>query len=428
MTGGRTVGDVPTHDGTPTGTDVPAVERPAAPVVPPAAAPPAHVHAMDALRGVASLLVVLGHARELMAPSAAEAGRLMRVDGSVLQDPTALVSALLLVPAGFAREAVGVFFALSGFWVGGSVLRGVQVRAAAGAQARGAFTWPRYLVARLSRLWIVLVPALVLTAVVDAVAVAAGSPHETAPGEHTWWAFLGNVFFLQPRWVPVFGWNVSLWSLSYELWFYLVLPAALLAASAAVRRRPAVAVLWTAAVAAVVLITPGDWVVGFLPWVAGAATGYAVQTRPAPGPRLSGLLTVGGTALLLAAMLASTVLHLSEELQLVVVGGATLPLLVGLPGYRPGRLAAAAVARTAALGGWSYSLYAYHAPLLIMVYAFLRPAPGLDLPTVAITYLTATVVTVLCWLLSRATEHHTDRLRRALTRRFLQPAPVTPAV
>jgi peptidoglycan/LPS O-acetylase OafA/YrhL len=53
-----------------------------------------------------------------------------------------------------------VFFVLSGFLVGGSVIK---------AHRQGQWRWTGYLSRRLSRLWIVIVPALLLTLFWDSI-------------------------------------------------------------------------------------------------------------------------------------------------------------------------------------------------------------------------------------------------------------------
>jgi hypothetical protein len=67
----------------------------------------------------------------------------------------------------YGHTAVIVFFLLSGYFVGGSVLRQVEV---------GTWSWQRYLTERMSRLWM-LIPALLLTLFWDRMGIAlAGGP------------------------------------------------------------------------------------------------------------------------------------------------------------------------------------------------------------------------------------------------------------
>ena len=120
----------------------------------------------------------------------------------------------------YGHSAVMIFFVLSGYLVGGSVLR---------ATAAGRWSWRDYLLARGVRLYVVLVPALVLTALWDKVGleVVAGSPgnsdtaqaivdQATVAAHSGPVPFPGNLAFLQTIAVPSYGSNVALWSLANE--------------------------------------------------------------------------------------------------------------------------------------------------------------------------------------------------------------------
>lgn len=128
-----------------------------------------------------------------------------------------------------------VFFVLSGALVGGSVLRSV---------ATDTWSWNDYLIRRLSRLYIVLIPALLLVLVWDCLGATLFSAPWTyldvmsavTVGEHTLivhnqgvLAYLGNATFLMTIYVPVLGSNGALWSLSNEFWYYILFPCLVLA-------------------------------------------------------------------------------------------------------------------------------------------------------------------------------------------------------
>ena len=172
---------------------------------------------LDLVRGLSALLVMLGHLRGFIF-----------VDYGALAHPGLLQKALYFA-TGLGHQAVMVFFVLSGYFVGGSVLAGLH---------KGSFNWRGYAAARLSRLWMVLVPALVLTLGLDwlggrwnPAAYAGGlnasfmsGPSVAQPAAHDVLTLVGNLGFVQTVCVPVFGSNGPLWSLANEFWYYLLFP------------------------------------------------------------------------------------------------------------------------------------------------------------------------------------------------------------
>ncbi len=101
---------------------------------------------LDMVRGLAALLVVLGHVRAMVFLD--------------LQTVTSgrLVAMPLYIVTGLGHQAVILFFALSGFLVGGRAM--VEIGKGT-SQARD------YTIHRFARLWTVMIPALVVTAGLD---------------------------------------------------------------------------------------------------------------------------------------------------------------------------------------------------------------------------------------------------------------------
>src|SRR5690348_3723362 len=97
---------------------------------------------LDLFRGLAALAVLYGHSRPLFFTSLSPG-----------QSPHLLTRALYVL-SGFGHQAVMVFFVLSGFLVGGTVIRTAR---------DGRWSWRRYATQRGTRLYIVLIPALLLT-------------------------------------------------------------------------------------------------------------------------------------------------------------------------------------------------------------------------------------------------------------------------
>lgn len=113
----------------------------------------------------------------------------------------------------YANDAVMVFFVLSGFVI-------------AFVASTSETTPSDYIVARLSRLWSVVIPALILTVAVD----YAGLRTDARLYEGVWfeadhpaWRFFANALFINQLWflnVRPFS-NGPFWSIGYEFWYYI---------------------------------------------------------------------------------------------------------------------------------------------------------------------------------------------------------------
>jgi peptidoglycan/LPS O-acetylase OafA/YrhL len=148
---------------------------------------------LDLFRFLAALTVVIGHARQA---AFVEFGKLAI-------DQKSLIIAICYAFTRLGHEAVIVFFVLSGFLVGGIALERI---------ALGSYRPLDYAIDRFSRIMLPLVPALILTAILGLI----------IGNDFNFWHFIGNLFSLQGIFVPSFGGNYPLWSLSYEVWFYVL--------------------------------------------------------------------------------------------------------------------------------------------------------------------------------------------------------------
>lgn len=174
---------------------------------------------LDLVRGCSALIVVAGHLADLLFLGT-------RPDSSAWYKLFQLV-----VSQGHA--AVMVFFVMSGFLVGKHVRDTINT---------GAWSWKEYAIRRLTRLWIVLIPALALTALWDQIGIRVfdGSVYSgLLSGPLYAWSLpdpigaaqrydletlFGNMFFLQTISFPLFGTNGPLWSLCNEFWYYVLFP------------------------------------------------------------------------------------------------------------------------------------------------------------------------------------------------------------
>jgi peptidoglycan/LPS O-acetylase OafA/YrhL len=362
-----------------------------------------YVDGFDLVRGVAALLVVLGHARMMI----------FGVEG--LPNATGITAALL-APTGVAEEAVAVFFVLSGYLVGGSVVR--QVR-------RRTFSCRNYLVARMSRLWSVLLPGLALTLAADAITTHFFHREITTlltfmdqPGDHSIQTVACNAAFLQTLRCPnVSGTNFSLWSLSYEFWYYIAFAAITVAVVSLKRRQRFLRASVCALSGAIALIVLGD--LGILlgiPWVLGASLaacrplGKVTTTRTwcAAAVLLTG---IGASQIFIGSGATGTPL----VQRFTVVGIASVPLVLCM--RSGGNLSGPGLNALHQLGPWSYSLYVFHAPLLVAIASGFAAAGSLDRDAARVisTYVAATVVAIASYGLYQITERHTPQVRSMMT-------------
>lgn len=362
---------------------------------------------LDALRGFAAFGVLLTHWRDAFF-----------IDVPPIRQHNFLAAAAYAVTE-LGHQWVIVFFVLSGYLVGGSVVRAME---------SGRWSWRDYLLRRLTRLYIVLLPALLLGGALDwagmhipgAEALYSGHsgmysinfsiyPRLTLP------VFAGNGLFLQGivlpgahSMLPTFGSNGPLWSLSCEFWYYLTFPLALLLVknrSRFVSIACAVGLLIWARFVGIEILLLG------IPWLMGVGINYlpAVPARRPWARRLimaAALMLLGGS-LVLGRFSA----NIDMTDRLIGVAAAlfiwvTLHCATGpLPrGYA--RLAGRS-SRS------SYTLYLVHLPLLVFIKAALhlpRAVPGWHSCLVALGLLIVTLV--YAQLVYELFEKNTDAMRK----------------
>lgn len=367
------------------------------------AASPGAFFYMDAMRAVLALVVAFGHIWAL----------LIR-DYRPADD---LIAEACYFVAGFGHQAVILFFVLSGFWITRSVVR----------HAERGWSWCGYLIERLSRLAIVLVPTLILGGSLDAIGVF-GLQSPTHLGQTDTYvlrkdvvlalsptALLGNLAFLQ-IFVPPFGTNGPLWSVSYEFWFYIWFPALWLLFR---QRRLSIGLLTLAF----------GWFVptlalAFLCWLCGSAL-YGLTRVWRHPPWLTpmtkwGLLVVTGAGLALFLVFARFGEDTWKDPALALVFALFLLALIAAD-PKPLKLL-----RPVAIYGSnaSFSLYAIHFPVMALVTALVINADRLEPTSQAIGGVAAIMISTvnLAWVFSRQTEARTPQLRAYLHRRLSTPA------
>ncbi len=168
---------------------------------------PSLSRALDILRSLAAFLVVANHIGEAM---------------FVFEDGLDLFNLIMFQFLYLGHHAVMLLFVVSGFLIGRSAIQ--------------CFTTERqnvfdYGVDRITRIYVVLIPALIIGFFCDQIllSVSTGSDFDYVGQRTSWLIFLGNILGLQTILAPTFGSNGPLWSLACELWYYFMFPAFLVA-------------------------------------------------------------------------------------------------------------------------------------------------------------------------------------------------------
>lgn len=358
-----------------------------------------------ALRGLAAVQVAAAHLRAEIYPGL-----------RTIEDPSLAYLGLAFL-TGFAHQAVVVFFLISGWLVGGSLLNRLhQPQALA-----------HYVIDRITRLWTVLVPTLLL---VLAIGLALGKvrpgPIDFSPAnEYSALNFLANLLGLQTVLLPDYGGNYPLWSLAYETWYYVQFPLlALLVLGHGRWRRAACG----AALAVVVATLPKLVTAYFLIWLLGAAFSR-VRLDCGAGWRAFLLLLSVGLFTYYRLTGSNDDLVPESFFQDLI---CSIPLLLWLTSLQQqvdtgsqGFRRASAVAHF--FSEFSFTLYVIHVPLIFLLRHIGQESLGrqrLD-PRLATDFLwyggllLFLIVTAYGFYL--LFERHTVRVRRFLKRMLLEP-------
>jgi peptidoglycan/LPS O-acetylase OafA/YrhL len=337
------------------------------------------------------------------------------------EQPLALAGWRFAVSFEFGHQAVVGFFVMSGFLVGGTAL--------AHLREEKPFLLD-YIIHRVARIYLVLIPALLLTIVADSAgrALFASSGVYDVPllrDHYDPLLILTNLLNLQSILAPHYGTNGPLWSVAYEFWYYVLFPLLLIPFSRRyppAARKTAAAVAFGASVAAT--LSQSWFLLGFVLWGLGAAA--ASLDRPLirskfvailifAGVTLSSRLIVCGESL----MQHPALLHMSDFVSASAFANLILTLRFA-PGAAWPFLASRIHKR---LADFSFTVYSIHCPLLMFARAgathYLGPdwlaEPAAPVQWLALAAAMALVL-IFAFLLSRVTEAKTGLMRRKLRR------------
>ncbi len=307
---------------------------------------------LDLIRGAAAMEVFLGHLRTL-------------VFKNYWEGKHGFIKNLFYFITGFSHEAVIIFFVLSGFFITGAILR---------SKEKGNFSFLNYGIDRLSRLWIVLIPGLLLTVVIDFIGLHYFGSTSAYLGtiqytgninvydRFTFVNFVGNIFFLQTIYVPAFGSNSPLWSLSFEFWYYILFPLILFLFWKENLRKKIFAGLL---LIAIVIFIKDQVTLYFSIWLIGSALVYIQRKFRKPSRLVRNMILVPGLILFGLFMYKVRTGGSSDFSKDFTIGLLTAVLCYW--GIYSGIKNKIAKRLFAFFSGLSYSLYVIHLPLCIFL-------------------------------------------------------------
>lgn len=310
---------------------------------------------LDLMRAIAALLVCLEHWRNLL-----------YVDYHQIASHRALFAVpYVIVSAG--HPAVIIFFVLSGYLISGSIFRFFE---------RDQWAWSTYLTHRLVRLWIVLLPALVLGSALDfsglhlrlAPALYAGQTGthmlgDVAQALHPL-TFVGNLFFVQGILVTTLGSNGPLWSLANEFWYYILFPCAFLALR---RGTPLLLRIVNAGVFIGCAFFAGKNIMVLFPvWLLGTLLAAIRPARVGLGWRAAAAVLYVPVFFFLAK--GSPISAVLSDYVLGVITFFFIWLLLGAQSEAPAKLW---VRASRVMARFSYTLYLVHVPFLVLLTALI---------------------------------------------------------
>lgn len=363
-------------------------------------------------RWFAAFLVVISHLRNLIL-----------VDFKDIETNTILTKALYFV-TGLGHEAVVIFFVISGFLVGGVTMR------------RWGESGPdlySYSSQRISRIYTVLIPALLVGLLLDVVGLhwfnASGlysdsgqyhvaSLNSVIAATIDLPTFLGNLFMMQGILTGNLGSNGPLWSLAYEWWYYCVFALFGAGLTSSGKKRfsyVVLAFLLIVILPAKLILWGGIWVLGI------AAYFWVVSSKWRPHPLL-------GVGLFLFAMVCSRVAPSSvgassnDQLIFDFFKDFALAFFYVLALVSMSRVSACLpMARVHEfLAEFSYTTYLFHFPFMLFIAAFGYQALGLNFKAqpglYGILYFIASIILIYmyCYIFSLFTERYTSVVRKKL--------------
>lgn len=341
---------------------------------------------LDAARFIAAFMVLLSHSRnDFFLPY-----------GELDPSQQGVMTFLYYFTCRLGHEAVLAFFVISGFLVGG---RGLE------RMMNKNFDKVQYAIDRTARIGIPLFAALVFCIIT----------YEIIGQEYSLWVAFCNLFSLQG--ILCESLISPLWSLSYEVWFYVFLFAISLGLE---RKKMALLLLPLC----VLVFTQLD-AMYFLVWMMGA---FAYLCRPAQGSKSIAAISFVAILVTLVLSIMSSDSHSISlpwkpdyRVMEVFVSIAICVFIQQIILFAPkNRLAVKINSAFSYLADFSYTLYLTHRITLLLIFGFLYDKGKAEFtPVTVMQHISIIVIClIVSWLIYLISEKHTKTVKNIIKKRM----------
>jgi len=356
------------------------------------------------LRWISALLVGYSHIRQNLL-----------LDYADLRYPGILDKAIFAF-ANFGHAGVIIFFVLSGYLVGGKAVALFQLEAIA-------TEWPHFLADRFSRIFVVLLPTLLLCFLLllflrieapNAVFMKSGhwgwAMKYAIDGDFSLFRWLNAICLLNELNASTLYIDSPLWSLTYEWFYYMAALGVVLALRKVLSPASLLIMGYAAALFAWALISNREILFLGLVWSMGAVANIAFKQRVLEHPALQKL----GIFLVLGLLVIVRFMSLNDLLL-----GAAVAFMIAHRNWAEWRGGEHWGKKLAA---FSYSFYLVHFPITILVLGFLyrfdhlRHRLPLDAKGIGIAFATLVGAIVFARIFACLTEDRTRAVRNLLWR------------
>ena len=314
-----------------------------------------------------------------------------------------------------------VFFVLSGFLISASVIK---------RHFLNTWSWYDYILDRSSRLYVVLIPGLLLGLLWD----KSGSSLFGSTGLYSGpfvslglvnvqnqlspKVFLGNLFFLQTIVCPTFGSNGPLWSLANEFWYYVLFPVSLSAGLAWAKGRFGTATFFSLIALSLAVFLPTEISTAFFIWLSGCALVLTYSKFRLMNKTWRAAYLVIASSILIACLGSARTGHSERAGSDYAVALAFALFLFGILQVDFGKPQSSYVRVGHWVAGFSYTLYVVHFPFVFFLRAWLAPTCRWQPDVTHLSYglILGVAVLAFAWFISLFTENQTRQARQLVKR------------